>query len=89
MMEKHDKISNFDLPISKVIREALHDLQSQKQNELVNELLGEMTEDEFVGHRVDIYLTEIEAAMHNGIDEMGAKEIALRECLAGLIEDNG
>jgi hypothetical protein len=85
MMEKYEEISNLDLPISKVIREALHDLQSQKQNEL----LGEMTEDEFVSHRVDIYLTEIEAAMHNGFDEMGAKEIALKECLAGLIEDNG
>jgi hypothetical protein len=89
MMEKHNEISNLDLPISKVIREALHDLQSQKQNELIKELLGEMTEDEFVSHRVDIYLTEIEAAMHNGFDELGAKEIALKECLAGLIEDNG
>jgi hypothetical protein len=85
MMEKHDEISNLDLPISKVIREALHDLPESKQNEL----LGEMTEDEFVSHRVDIYLTEIEAAMHNGFDELGAKEIALKECLARLIEDNG
>jgi len=88
-MEKHEEISNLDLPISKVIREALHDLQSQKQNELIKELLDEMTEDEFVSHRMDICLTEIEAAMHNGFDEMGAKEIALKECLAGLIEDNG
>jgi hypothetical protein len=85
MMEKHDEISNLDLPISKVIREALHDLQSQKQKEL----LGEMTVDEFVSHRVDIYLTEIEAAMHNGFDELGAKEIALKHCMARLIEDNG
>jgi hypothetical protein len=84
-MEKFDEISNLDLPISKVIREAMHDLPAQKQNEL----FGEITEDEFVSHRVEIYLTEIEAAMHNGFDEMGAKEIALRECLAGLIEDNG
>jgi hypothetical protein len=89
MMEKYEEISNLDLPISKVISEALHDLQSQKQNELLKVLLGEMTEDEFVNHRVDIYLTEMEAAMHNGFDEMGAKEIALKECLAGLIEDNG
>jgi hypothetical protein len=88
-MEKHEEISNLDLPISKVIREALHDLQSQKQSELLKELLGEMTDDEFVSNRVDFYLTEIEAAMHNGFDEMGAKEIALKECLAGLIEDNG
>lgn len=88
-MEKHDEISNLDLPISKVIREALHDMQSQKQYESLKELLGEMTEDEFVSHRVDIYLTEIEAAMHTGFDELGAKEIALKECLAGLIEDNG
>ena len=84
-MEKHEEISNLDLPISKVIRDALHDLQPQKQNEL----LSEMTADEFVDHRVDIYLTEIEAAMHNGFDELGSKEIALKECLAGLIEDNG
>jgi hypothetical protein len=87
-MEDPNEISNLDLPISKVIREALHDLQSQKQNEFLKELLGEMTDDEFVSHRVDIYLTEIEAAMHNGFDELGAKEIALKECLAGLIEDN-
>jgi hypothetical protein len=85
MMEKHEEISSLDLPISKVIRETLQDLVEPRQKEL----LGEMTDDEFVSHRVDIYLTEIEAAMHNGFDEMGAKEIALRECLAGLIEDNG
>jgi len=88
-MEKHEEISNLDLPIGKVIREALHDLELQKQKELIKELLGEMTEDQFVSHRVDLYLTEIEAAMHNGFEELGAKEIALKECLARLIEDNG
>jgi hypothetical protein len=88
-MEKHNEIFNLDLPISKVIREALHDLRSQKQSELIKELLGEMTEDQFVNHRVDIYLTEVEAAMHNGFEELGAKEIALKECLTGFIEDNG
>lgn len=84
-METHDEISNLDLPISKVIREALHDMESLRQKELISE----MTEDEFVSHRVDIYLNEIEMAMHHGYDELGAKEIALKECLAEIHEGNG
>jgi hypothetical protein len=85
MEDQQNEISNLDLPISNVIREALNGLSKQRQAEI----LGAMSEDEFVSHRVDIYLQEIEMAMHNGFDELGSKEIALRECLAGISEDDG
>ena len=85
MEGQQDEISNLDLPISNVIRETLNRLSKQRQAEI----LGAMSEDEFVSHRVDIYLQEIETAMHNGFDELGSKEIALRECLAGISEDDG
>lgn len=85
MKEPLDEISNLDLPISRVIQEALNDLPKQKQKEI----LGAMSEVEFISLHVDIYLKEIEIAMHSGFDELGAKEIALRECLAGISEDNG
>lgn len=85
MEDQQNEISNLDFPISNVIREALNYLPKQRQVET----LGTMTEDEFVNHRVDIYLTEIESAMHNGFDELGSKEIALRESLAGISEDDG
>lgn len=85
-MEDHqNEISNLDFPISNVIREVLNGLPKQRQAEI----LGAMSEDEFVSHRVEIYLQEIETAMHNGFDELGSKEIALRECLAGISEDDG
>lgn len=85
MEDQQNEISNLDLPISNVIRDTLNGLVKQKQLEI----LGAMSEDEFVSHRVDIYLQEIEKAMHNGFDELGSKEIALGECLAGISEDNG
>jgi hypothetical protein len=85
MEDEQNEISNLDLPISNVIREALNGLSKQRQAEI----LGSMSEDEFVSHRVDIYLQEIETTMHNGFDELGSKEIALRECLAGISEDDG
>ncbi len=85
MEDQQNEISNLDLPISNVIRDTLNGLVKQKQIEI----LGAMSEDEFVSHRVDIYLQEIEKAMHNGFDELGSKEIALSECLAGISEDDG
>lgn len=78
------EISNLDLPIAQVIKEALNDLTREAQQEL----LGAMSHDEFISHRVDIYLEAIETSMHNGYDELGAKEIALRECLTGLVQGN-
>ena len=85
-MEDHqNEISNLDFPISNVIREVLNGLPKQRQAEI----LGAMSEDEFVSQRVEIYLQEIETAMHNGFDELGSKEISLRECLAGISEDDG
>lgn len=85
-MNDTDKdISNLDFPIAPVIREALSDLPPGRKKEVLDQL----TEDEFVSERVDIYLFELEAAMHAGYDELGAKEIALRECLHPIREDDG
>jgi hypothetical protein len=81
-MNNANEISNLDFPISRVIRATLHDLPEEQQKTI----LDRMTEDEFVSHRVDIYLEALETAMHNGYDEAGAKEIALKECLAGISE---
>jgi len=85
MENSENEISNLDLPVALVIREALSDLST----EIRNELQATLTEDEFVSLRVDVYLQAIETAMHNGFDELGAKEIALQECLTGLVHDNG
>ena len=85
MEDRQNEISNLDLPISNVIRGTLNGLSKQRQVEII----GAMSENEFISHRVDIYLKEIETAMHNGFDELGAKEIALKECLAGISEDDG
>lgn len=85
MENSENEISNLDLPVALVIREALSHLPT----ELTKELQGTLTEDEFVSLRVDIYLQEIETAMHNGLEELGAREMALQECLAGLVHDNG
>ncbi|MBX2956169.1 MAG: hypothetical protein KF846_08430 [Cyclobacteriaceae bacterium] len=81
-MNNSYEISNLDLPVSRVIRVALHDLSEEYRKSI----LDKMTENEFVSHRVDIYLEALETAMHNGYDEAGAKEIALKECLAGVSE---
>jgi hypothetical protein len=79
-MNNSNGISNLDFPVSHTIRVALHDLSVEQRKTT----LGRMAEDEFVSHRVDIYLEALETAMHNGYDEAGAKEIALKECLAGI-----
>ncbi len=84
MGNSKNTISNLDLPIALVIRQALADLALEARLEL----RATQTEAEFISHRVDIYLEAIETAMHNGFDELGAKEIALRECLAGLVQGN-
>lgn len=81
-MNDPNQISNLDFPVSHAIRATLHDLQEEQQKTI----LDRMTEDEFVSQRVDVYLQSLETAMHNGYDEAGAKEIALKECLAGISE---
>lgn len=74
------EISNLDFPVATTIRQALH-----QHNDVAQALLREqMSEDEFVSHRVDIYLQTLEIAMHAGLEEAGAKEIALLESLTGL-----
>ncbi len=81
-MNNANEISNLDFPVGHTIRAALHDLPEEQQKTI----LGRITEDELVSHRVDVYLQSLETAMHNGYDEAGAKEIALKECLAGISE---
>lgn len=81
-MNNPNEISNLDFPVSHIIRAALQDLSAEQQKSI----LGKMTEDEFISHRVDTYLEALETAMHNGYDEAGAKEVALKECLAGISE---
>ncbi len=85
MINPEDGISNLDLPIAQIIRQALADLSPDKRLSV----LASMTEDEFVSHCADIFLAELETAMHQGVDELGAKEIALKECLAPIREGNG
>ncbi len=85
-MIDHDKdISNLYFPIAQVVRQALTDLPETNQVEL----LKTTTADEFISDRVDVYLQSLEDAMHAGYDESGAKEIALNDCLHGLIQSDG
>ncbi|MFZ6011416.1 MAG: hypothetical protein ACOYXT_13795 [Bacteroidota bacterium] len=81
-MNNSNEISNLDFPVSRVIGAALKDLSEEHRKSI----LDKMTEGEFISHRVDVYLAALETAMHNGYDEAGAKEIALKECLAGISE---
>jgi hypothetical protein len=85
MIDPDKDISNLDFPIAQVVRQVLSDLPKTKQVELVKST----TVGEFISHRVDTYLQSLEDAMHAGYDESGAKEIALKECLHGLIPDDG
>lgn len=80
-----NEISNLDFPVANAIRQALSDLSPARKQEL----LGTEPEDEFISHRVDIYLQSLEVAMHVGYDELGAKETALKDCLHGISGDDG
>ncbi len=83
-MDRTNEISNLDFPVASIIRELLHESPS----EIRMELFDGKTEDQFISDRVDIYLQELEQAMHQGIDELGAKEIAWKECLVGIEKYN-
>ncbi|MEO7991489.1 MAG: hypothetical protein ABI663_18195 [Chryseolinea sp.] len=85
MIDPEKDISNLDLPIAQVIRQALSDLLAAQKKEL----LLPTSENDFISHRVDIYLQSLETAMHAGFDEVGAKEIALKDCLHDLIQNDG
>ena len=85
MINPEKDISNLDFPIANVVRQALYQLTEDNRRKL----LGQSTEDEFISLRVDVYLEELEAAMHAGYDELGAKEIALNACLYQIKEDDG
>jgi hypothetical protein len=85
MIDPDKEISNLDFPIAQIVRQALTDLPGTKRAEI----LKSTSVDEFISHRVDIYLQSLEVAMHAGYDEPGAKEIALKDCLHGLNQDDG
>ena len=77
-------IPNSAIPVADTIRHALAKLTLNKKKDL----LGKMTEMEFIDHRVDIYLVEIERALLSGnYAAAGAEEIALNECMAGLLAE--
>lgn len=85
MINPDKDTSNLDFPVAGIVREALQSLSFEQKQELFNA----QAEDEFISTRVDVYLHELEAAMHAGYDELGAKEIALNECLHGITGDDG
>lgn len=85
MIDPENDISNLDFPIAGIVRESLSSLSIEEKQKLLNS----QAEDEFVSHRVDVYLHELEVSMHAGYDELGAKEIALKECLHGITWDDG
>lgn len=78
-------ISNLDVPQAQTIRQALDDLPQDKRSALLEKL----TVPEFISLRVDIYLEQLEQAMHAGFDELGAKEIAMKEAWGDLIAAHG
>lgn len=78
-------ISNMDLPQAQTIRQALEDLPEDTRMALLEKL----TVPEFISLRVDIYLEQLEQAMHAGYDELGAKEIAMKEAWGDLIAAHG
>lgn len=80
---QHD-ILNRHLPIARAISDALHMLPDATRTELLDTL----SENEFISERVDIYLAEWEKSIRAGFDELGAKEIAWKECTAGIVETN-
>lgn len=73
-------ISNLDMPVAAVLRQALTDLPT----EMRSEVLEKMSEPEFVHYRVGVYLDEIERALLAGYTPAGAEELALKESMAGL-----
>lgn len=80
-MQKVIDIPNKELPIAQVIRESLTDCPKT----IKNEVLAGMSEEEFIDHRVNIFLQSLETALHAGFHPSGAEEIAFQECMAGLI----
>lgn len=83
-MKKIIDIPNADVPVASKIREALSTLSLERKAEV----LEKMTEEEFIDHRVDVFMDELERALHsNNYTPAGAEEIALQECMAGLIAE--
>jgi hypothetical protein len=82
-MKKVIDIKNKELPVAKIIRDSLLSMPEAEQYEL----LEKMTVGEFVSHRVDIFLKELEVALLNGdVSPAGAEEIAFAACMSGLIK---
>jgi len=74
-------IPNLNMPQATTIKEALEQLPFAAKADLFEK----MTQDEFVEHRVDIFLEEIERALLSGeYSYAGAEEIARQECMHGL-----
>ena len=80
-MKKIIDIKNEELPVAKIIRDSLLSMPEAERYEI----LEKMTVSEFVSHRVDIFLKELEVALLSGnLSPAGAEEIAFEACLSGL-----
>lgn len=81
-MDPNLEISNLDLPIAKRIKEVFNTLSVENKKEV----LEAMTEDEFISHRVDIYLEEYSRAATSGFySRSGVEEIAVNESMGDLM----
>lgn len=80
-MNKITDIRNEDLPVARIIKESLLSLPKAERSEL----LEKMKVDEFVSHRVDVFLKELEVALLSGeVSPAGAEELAFEACMNGL-----
>lgn len=74
-------IPNKKLSVAQRIREALKKLSAEEKKEI----LEEMTEEEFIDHRVNVFIDQLEMALlSHQYSSAGAEEIAYLECMAGL-----
>lgn len=77
---KNEGIQNLDTDIAVIIREALNSLNETEQKTVV----GDLTEDEFVSSRVDVYFRQHATCTMTGYTELGAHEESIKEALAGI-----
>lgn len=78
------EIDNLKLPIANRIRLALTDCSEDRKTELFEN----MSEEEFISHRVDVYLSVlIPAIQSNTYGPTGAEEIAWNECAGDILNE--
>jgi hypothetical protein len=81
MESQQDKeYGNLDTNIAGIIRDYFSRISPEKKEEFLEEL----TEDEFISHRVDVYLRQHAIAAMTGSSELAAHELSIKEALDGL-----